>query len=81
MSEIIYIGIKLIRISKEDSSKLEISDNAGISWSVIESSYIGNFTELAKNQHTLFAETSLGRFQSVTFGKTWTEYNWKKYLK
>lgn len=81
MSEIIYIGIKLIRISKEDSSKLEISDNAGISWSIVESGYIGEFLELAKNQQTLFAETSFGRFQSVTFGKTWTVYNWKKYLK
>lgn len=81
MAEIINIGIKLIRISKENSSKLEISDNVGISWSFVESGYIGDFIELAKNNQTVFAETSLGRFQSVTFGKTWTEYDWKKYVK
>ena len=79
MAEIIYIGIKLIRISKEDTSKLEISDNAGISWRVVKNGYIGEFLDLAKNQQTLFAETSLGRFRSVTFGETWTEYNWKQY--
>lgn len=79
MSTIIIIGIKLVRISKEDPSRIEISDNAGISWSVVDGGYIGEFLELAKNKQTLFAETSLGRFQSITFGKTWSEYNWKRY--
>lgn len=74
MAQIINIGIKLIRISKEDSSRLEISDNAGISWKIVETNqYIGEFYELGKRDYIIFAKTSVGRFQSVTLGRTWTE--------
>ncbi|MBS1550343.1 MAG: hypothetical protein JSS94_10840 [Bacteroidetes bacterium] len=74
MAQIINIGIKLIRISKEDFSRLEISDNAGISWNLIETNqYIGEFYELAKRNYIIYVSTSEGRFQSVTLGRTWTE--------
>ncbi|MGC4128098.1 MAG: hypothetical protein QM564_00765 [Bergeyella sp.] len=79
MAQIINIGLKLIRISPEDSSRLELSDNAGISWKIIESNqYIGEFFELAKRDYIIYAKTSAGSFQSVTFGQTWTEKNWGK---
>lgn len=74
MAQIINIGIKLIRIHKEDSSRLEITDNAGISWKIVESSqHIGEFIELGKRDYIIFATTCEGRFQSVTLGRTWTE--------
>ena len=77
MSQIIYIGIKLIKISPENPFQLLISDNAGISWKVIfnGSEEIGEFFELGKRDFTVFAKTSRGRFRSISEGREWTQIN------
>lgn len=73
MATIVYIGISLIRIAPTNSSQLEISENAGISWKTqfFGHSEIGEFYHLGKNNFYLFARTNLGNFRSVTKGKTW----------
>ena len=78
MSQIIYIGIKLIKISPENPFQLLISDNAGISWKVIfnGSEDIGEFFVLGKRDFTVFAKTSKGRFRSISEGREWTQINW-----
>lgn len=78
MSQIIYIGIKLIKISPENPFQLLISDNAGISWKITfyGSKVLGEFFELGKRDLTVFAKTSRGRFRSVSEGREWSEINW-----
>lgn len=78
MSQIIYIRIKLIKISSENPYQLLISDNAGISWDVTfyGSEVIGEFFGLGKRDLTVFAKTSKGRFRSISEGRKWTEINW-----
>ena len=78
MSQIIYIGIKLIKISSENSFQLLISDNAGISWKITfyGSEVLGEFFELGKRDLTVFAKTSTGRFRSTNEGRDWQEINW-----
>ena len=77
MSQIIFIGIKLIKISSENPYQLLISDNAGISWEVIYygSEVLGEFFELGKRGLTVFAKTSKGRFRSISEGREWSEIN------
>lgn len=74
MSEVIYIGIKLIKIPADNPFQLLISDNAGISWNIIfdGSDLLGEFFELGNKGFTVFATTSTGKFRSVTEGRTWT---------
>lgn len=78
MSKVIYIGIKLIKISTENPYQLLISDNAGISWKTIfqGSNVLGEFIDLGKKDFTVFAKTSKGRFRSVSEGRDWSEINW-----
>ena len=77
MSQIIYIGIKLIKISSENPYQLLISANAGISWSLVcnGSEVLGEFFELAKRDLTIFAKTSKGKFRSISEGREWSEIN------
>ncbi|KIA89583.1 hypothetical protein [Kaistella jeonii] len=77
MSQIIYIGIKLIKISSENPYQLLVSNNAGISWSVVfeGSAELGSFFELGNKGATVFAKTSIGKFRSVTEGRDWTKIN------
>lgn len=77
MSQIIYIGIKLIKISPENPYQLLISDNAGISWKITYygSKVLGKFFELGKRDLTVFAKTSKGRFWSISEGREWSEIN------
>lgn len=67
------MGIKLIRISPANSYLLEISDNAGISWTVRYSSSkeVGEFYDLKRRGETIFALTSTGTFRSVDAGAYW----------
>ena len=75
MSQVIYIGIKLIKIQPENRSQLLISDNAGISWKINfgGSSELGEFIELGNIKNTVFAKTSTGKFRSETKCRTWTK--------
>lgn len=77
MSQIIYIGIKLIKISSENPYQLLISDSAGISWKIkfYGSEVLGEFFELGKRDLTIFAKTSKGRFRSISEGREWSEIN------
>ena len=77
MSQIVYIGIKLIKISPENPFQLLISDNAGISWEVTfyGSEVLGEFFELGKRDLIVFAKTSTGKFRSTSKGRTWTRIN------
>ena len=77
MSQIIYIGIKLIKISSENPYQLLISDNAGIFWKITfyGSEVLGEFFELGKRDLTVFAKTSKGRFRSISEGREWSEIN------
>lgn len=78
MSQIIYIGIKLIKISSENPYQLLISDNAGISWKITfyGSEVLGEFFELGKRDLIVFAKTSKGRFRSISEGKEWSKINY-----
>jgi hypothetical protein len=78
MSQIVYIGIKLIKISPENPFQLLISANAGISWNVAfhGSEILGEFIELGKRDLTVYAKTSKGRFRSTNEGRDWQEINW-----
>ena len=78
MSQIVYIGIKLIKIPPENPYELLISDNAGISWKVTfcGSEVLGEFFELVNKGLTIFAKTSTGKFRSITEGRTWTRINY-----
>lgn len=75
MSQVIYIGLKLIKIPAENRFQLLSSDNAGISWQIIfeRSNETGEFFELGNKSNIVFAKTSTGTFQSVTEGRTWTK--------
>ena len=78
MSQIIYIGIKLIKISSENPYQLLISNNAGICWSLVfnGSEVLGEFFELGNKGQIMFAKTSKGRFRSISEGREWSEINW-----
>ena len=78
MSQIIYIGIKLIKISPENPFQLLISDNAGISWEVTfyGSEVLGKFFEPGKRNLTIFANISTGKFKSDSEGRERKEINW-----
>lgn len=67
------MGIKLIRISPANFYLLEISDNAGISWTVrySGSNEVGEFYDLKRRGETIFALTSTGTFRSVDAGAYW----------
>lgn len=73
MATITSMGIKLIRISPTNPYVLEISDNAGISWTVRfpGSNEVGKFQDLLRRGETLFALTSTGKFRSVDSGAYW----------
>lgn len=75
MSQVIYIGLKLIKIPAENRFQLISSDNAGISWQIIfeGSNEIGEFFELGNKSNIVFAKTSKGTFRSVTEGRSWTK--------
>ena len=75
MSQVIYIGLKLIKIPAENRFQLISSDNAGISWQIIfeRADDIGEFFELGNKSNIVFSKTSKGTFQSVTEGRTWTK--------
>lgn len=75
MSQIIYIGLKLIKIPAENRFQLISSHNAGISWQIIfdGSNETGEFFELGTKGKIVFAKTSNGKFLSVTEGRTWTK--------
>ena len=75
MSQVIYIGLKLIKIPAENRFQLISSDNAGISWQIIfkRADDIGEFFELGTKGKIVFAKTSNGKFRSVTEGRTWTK--------
>ena len=77
MSQVIYIGIKFIKISSENPYQLLISGNAGISWKITfyGSEVLGEFFELGKRDLTVFAKTSKGRFRSISEGREWSEIN------
>lgn len=74
MSQVIYIGIKLIKIPTDNPYQLLISDNAGLSWNIIfdGSNLLGQFFELGNKGFTVFAKTSTGKFRSDTEGSTWS---------
>ena len=75
MSQVIYIGLKLIKIPAENRFQLISSDNAGISWQIIfeGSNETGEFFELGTKGKIVFAKTSNRKFRSVTEGRTWTK--------
>ncbi len=75
MSQVIYIGLKLIKIPAENRFQLISSDNAGISWQIIfeGADEMGEFFELGMKAKIVFAKTSKGKFRSVTEGRTWTK--------
>lgn len=75
MSQVIYIGLKLIKIPPENRFQLISSDNAGVSWQIIfeGSNETGEFFELGNKSNIVFAKTSKGTFRSVTEGRTWTK--------
>lgn len=75
MSQVIYIGLKLIKIPTENRFQLISSDNAGISWQIIfeGTDEMGEFFELGMKGKIVFAKTSKGTFRSVTEGRTWTK--------
>lgn len=73
MATITSMGIKLIRISPTNPYLLEISVNAGISWTVRfpGSKEVGEFQDLVRRGETIFALTSTGKFRSVDSGAYW----------
>lgn len=75
MSQVIYIGLKLIKIPAENRFQLISSDNAGISWQIIfeRADDMGEFFELGNKSNIVFSKTSKGTFRSVTEGRTWTK--------
>lgn len=75
MSQVICIGLKLIKIPAENRFQLISSDNAGLSWQIIfeGSKETGEFFELGNKARIVFAKTSEGRFRSDTEGRTWTK--------
>lgn len=75
MSQVIYIGLKLIKIPAENRFQLISSDNAGISWQIIfeRADDIGEFFQLGNKSNIVFSKTSKGTFRSGTEGRTWTK--------
>lgn len=75
MSSIIYIGMKLIKISPENRYQLLSSDNAGISWEFLfcGCAEVGEFFDLGSKGVIAFAKTSTGKFKSVDKGQTWSK--------
>lgn len=73
MATVTSMGIKLIRISPANPYLLEISDNAGISWTVRfpGSKEVGEFHDLTRRGEIIFALTSTGKFRSVDSGMYW----------
>lgn len=73
MTTITSMGIKLIRISRTNPIIIEISDNAGISWTVrySGSQEVGEFYALTRRGEIIFALTSTGMFRSVDAGAYW----------
>ena len=59
MSQVIYIGLKLIKIPAENRFQLISSDNAGISWQIIfeRADDMGEFFELGNKSNIVFSKT------------------------
>jgi len=75
MSQVIYIGLKLIKIQVENRFQLLCSENAGISWQIIfeGADEVGEFFELGTKGKIVFAKTSTGKFRSETEGRNWNK--------
>ncbi|AZB32093.1 hypothetical protein [Chryseobacterium balustinum] len=73
MATITSMGIKLIRIPRTNPSIIEISDDAGISWTgrYSGSKEVGEFYALTRRGETIFALTSTGTFRSLDAGAYW----------
>lgn len=67
MSQVIYIGIKLIKIPTDNPYQFLISDNAGISWDIIfeGSDLLGEFFELGNKGFTFLLKLQLGNFARI----------------
>ena len=72
-STIVIVGIQLLQICSKNPYRLEISDNAGISWQqkFSGSTIVGQFYTLAVKGRMVFAQTSEGKFRSHDEGLSW----------
>lgn len=66
-------GQELIRISPNNSTKIEYSTNSGRTWHhrFTSGSFIGNFSDLVDNGKEILATTTKGLFYSNNDGRTW----------
>ena len=67
-------GKELIRINPTNKTKIEYSNNNGISWSTRYSgSSCGEFTDLQDNGIEILGSTTKGLYYSTNNGKSWSK--------
>lgn len=73
MAKMINYDGNLIRISSEDSTRLEYSTNEGKSWTrLYHNPQAGEFCALTDNGKELLGTTSKGLYYSKNEGKSWS---------
>lgn len=73
MSHMINRGKELLRISPQNSQKLEYSTNSGRTWMTrYQGSAYGDFEELTDAGDEILATTSKGLHYSTNDGRTWS---------
>ena len=76
MSQMIYRGKELIRISPKTATKLEYSTNDGRTWlQRFSGSSCGDIHDLTDNGREILAQTSKGLYYSTNEGRTWLKRN------
>ena len=73
MAQILNRGKELIRISPQDSRKLDCSINDGCTWTgrFYGNASTGSFIDLTDNGKEILATTDKGLFYSINEGRTW----------